>query len=118
MAKIRFENSSSGSPPPPNGEEKRGAARHRVLRQGKILLEGQSIYCAVRDLSSDGAKLQVGDVELPEKFDLAIIGHPRRLRADVVWRSGEYAGVTFQPSLSSAEVEAVRPVPRITPRGR
>ena len=104
-------------PTSPDDEEKREAPRHGVLRQGKILVGGRTIYCAVRDFSSSGAKLQVG-VQLPRVFDLIVVGHEGRLRAELKWKDGEYVGVAFQQPLSKAQVEAVRPRQRLIPRGR
>jgi hypothetical protein len=99
-------------------EEKRGTARHGVLRQGQISFDDRTIYCAVRDFSASGARLQVG-VELPESFDLMVDGRDERLRAELKWRRGEHVGVAFQqPPLSVAEVEEVRPRQRLRPRRR
>jgi hypothetical protein len=97
-------------------EEKRGTARHGVLRQGQISFDGRTIYCAVRDFSATGARLQVG-VELPASFDLVVDGRDERLRAELKWHRGEYVGVAFQqPPLSTIEVEEVKPRQRLKPR--
>ena len=98
-------------------KEKRKTPRHGVLRQGTISFDGRTIYCAVRDFSVTGARLQVG-VELPEVFDLSVVGHDGDLRAERKWRRGEYVGVAFQEQLRAEDVEAVRPRPRLTPRRR
>jgi hypothetical protein len=98
--------------------EKRGTARHGVLRQGQISFDGRIVYCAVRDFSIHGARLQVG-VDLPASFDLSVDGRDERLRAELKWRRGEYVGVAFQqPPLSTAEVEEVKPRQRLTPKRR
>ena len=106
---------SKARPTSPDDEEKRETTRHGVLRQGKILVEGWTIYCAVRDFSSSGAKLQVG-VRLPQVFDLILVGHEGRLRAELKWKDGEYVGVAFQQPLSTAQVEAVRTRQRLISR--
>ena len=98
--------------------EKRETARHGVLRQGQISFDGHTIYCAVRDFSARGARLQVG-VDLPPSFDLTVEGRDDRLRAEIKWRDGEYVGVAFQqPPLSTDEVDEVRPRQRLVPRRR
>jgi hypothetical protein len=102
-------------PAPPDGEEKRGTTRHGVLRQGQISFDGRTVYCAVRDFSASGARLQVG-VELPGSFELIVSGHEVPLHAEFKWRRGEYVGVAFQKPLKAEEVEAVRPRARLTPR--
>jgi len=101
-----------------DGDDKRKSLRHGVLRQGQISFDGRTIYCAVRDFSALGARLQVG-VDLPASFDLLVDGRDERLRAELKWRDGEYAGVAFQqPPLSAAEIEEVRPRLRLRPRRR
>jgi PilZ domain len=101
----------------PDRKEKRGTARHGVLRQGKISFDGRTVYCAVRDFSAIGAKLQVG-VDVPEIFNLAVVGHDGDLRAECKWRKGEYVGVVFQEQLDSNEVEAVKRRYRLAPQTR
>ena len=101
----------------PDGADKRENVRHGVLRQGRILFDGRTVYCAVRDFSSSGAKLQVG-VPVPDSFELMVAGRQDRLRAELKWRDGDFVGVAFQQALSTDEVEAVRPRQRLIPRGR
>ena len=102
----------------PAKDEKRATNRYGVLRQGQISFDGNTIYCAVRDFSATGARLQVG-VDLPPSFDLVVDGRDEQLRAEVKWRRGQYAGVSFQqPPLSTAEVEEVKPRQRLTPKRR
>jgi hypothetical protein len=109
-------NKAQVRPAPVPNEEKRGTARHGVLRQGQISFDGHIVYCAVRDFSATGARLQVG-VDLPPSFDLVVDGRKEHLRAELKWRRGQYAGVSFQqPPLSTAEVEEVKPRQRLTPR--
>ena len=101
----------------PDRKEKRGTTRHGVLRQGKISFDGRTVYCAVRDFSAVGAKLQVG-VDVPEIFNLTVIGHDGDLRAERKWRKGEYVGVVFQEQLDSKDVEAVKRRYRLSPQAR
>jgi PilZ domain len=98
--------------------EKREATRYSVLRQGKILLEDRTIYCAIHDLSTTGARLHVGDAKVPDWFELIIMGEQQRLFAEVKWAHGEFRGVTFSIPLSPAAVSAARATPRIRSRGK
>lgn len=76
--------------------EDRQEERRRVLLQGKILVGRAVVWCAVRDLSPGGAKLEIGgDVELPAEFDLVIGLKEQILRARLRWRSGAFAGVSL-----------------------
>lgn len=76
--------------------EDRQEERRRVLLQGKILLGRAVVYCALRDLSPGGAKLEIGeDVELPPSFDIVIGAKEQILRARLRWRSGAFAGVSL-----------------------
>jgi hypothetical protein len=119
LGKLPMVNKDQGpkARPTPDREDQRGTARHGVLRQGKISFDGRTVYCAVRDFSVNGARLQVG-VELPEIFNLAVAGHEGDLRAEFKWRKGEDVGVVFQEQLKTEEVEAIRPRPRLMPRRR
>ncbi len=101
-----------------SAEQNREAKRYSVLRQGKILLRGKSIYCAIHDLSTNGAKLDVGDVTLPERFELLVSGQDQPLFAEVRWAHGGFAGVSFFEPLSPAEVHAARVRDRLKPKGR
>jgi hypothetical protein len=112
---VDDDHGSKVRPTSPDDEEKRESARYGVLRQGKILVDGRTIYCAVRDFSTTGAKLEVG-VQLPPAFDLIVVGHEGRLRAELKWKNGDYVGVAFQPPLSTAEVERVRRRQRLPER--
>lgn len=91
----------SKSPPRPvpgfGSAEDRQEERRRVLLQGKILVGRAVVYCAVRDLSPSGARLEIGgDVELPAEFDLVIGAKEQILRARLRWRTGAFAGVSLR----------------------
>ncbi|MGO4572387.1 PilZ domain-containing protein [Microvirga sp. 2TAF3] len=76
----------------------RSARRLRVLQQAKIVFDTETmIHCVVRDLSTGGAKIEIRQhVPLPETFDLFICAHDLRVhRAQLRWRKGEFAGVSF-----------------------
>ena len=91
---------------PPRGDQ-REATRHGVLRQGEIKVGKQTIYCAIRNLSMRGAKLEVG-VQLPKEFQLFIDGVQAGLLVDLKWQKGEHAGITFKEPLSTADINAAR----------
>lgn len=79
--------------------DKRRAARHRVLKGGKISFHhlGTSTDCTVRNLSDTGACLIVtSQIGIPNEFDLLIeSGHAVR-PCRVAWRSGNKIGVSFR----------------------
>ena len=87
--------------------DQRKATRHAVLRQGRIKVGAHTIYCAIRDLSVRGAKLEVG-VKLPKEFHLYIDGVQAALLAEPRWQQGEHAGITFKEPLSTADIDAAR----------
>ncbi|HEX8165667.1 MAG TPA: PilZ domain-containing protein [Beijerinckiaceae bacterium] len=76
--------------------EDRKEERRRVLLQGKILVGREVVWCAVRDVSNGGARLEVGeDVRLPQEFDLVIGAKEQIVRARLRWREGTFAGVSL-----------------------
>src|SRR5688500_17160737 len=91
----------------PSEADKREASRYAVLRQGKIVVGDNTIFCAIYDLSLTGAKLQVG-VKLPKNFELIIDGIGGGIPVELKWQNAEYAGVAFQETLSTADINAAR----------
>jgi hypothetical protein len=82
-----------------DGADRRHVRRDRVLSQAKILLGVEQIYCAVHDLSAVGAKPEVwSGARLPAHFDLLLVEKQVKLRAQLRWRKGEFAGVSFGPA--------------------
>jgi PilZ domain len=76
--------------------ETRTAFRHRVLKAATIEFGGDPIDCAIRDLSTTGAALEVSSqTGIPAKFTLVIPGDALRLPCAVVWRSQYRIGVHF-----------------------
>lgn len=76
--------------------------RHRVLQQARVLLDSKTlVFCVVRDVSRDGAKIRLArPVALPDTFELLIAAHDLRLHhVQLRWQRGEFAGVTFLHSL-------------------
>jgi PilZ domain len=75
-------------------EEQRIAARHRVLKGGRIHFGGGSIDCTIRNISETGAALEVtSPLGIPTEFTLFADGALRPCR--VVWRKEKRIGVTF-----------------------
>lgn len=71
--------------------------RTRVLRTGRILLEGGgTLDCVIRDISENGARLKLADAApTPERFELLFVtmgtAHPVERR----WQKGVDLGVQF-----------------------
>jgi hypothetical protein len=88
----------------PDGQDKRNAPRYRVLGHAQILGRNGAVNCVIRDLSDTGAKLGVAaSAKLPAEFDLWLVQRKVKLRARLMWRRGEFAGVAFctaQPALA------------------
>ena len=77
--------------------ERRQNERRRSLLSGRIVFnERRSVIdCLVRNLSSDGACLQVqAAVGIPTEFDLEISGEPTR-PVRQIWQSENRVGVEF-----------------------
>jgi diguanylate cyclase (GGDEF)-like protein len=85
--------------------ERRKALRTRAFRGGKILLTGKRsvIDCTVRNLSPEGACLQVENVVgIPEMFDLAIDGETASRACQLAWESKSRIGVAFRTHAAEA----------------
>jgi hypothetical protein len=55
--------------------------------------------CGIRDLTDDGAGLRLnGTTLLPIDFKLSFDGVRHVFDCRLVWRSGDFAGLAFQPS--------------------
>jgi hypothetical protein len=62
--------------------EKRGTQRQPILKAGTISFDGSEIDCLVRNMSGEGANLEVeSQIGIPNSFDLVIDSSPvsRRL---------------------------------------
>ncbi len=83
---------------PANTPDRRTGRRQRVLKAAKITLGGAAVIdCTVRNLSDEGACLQVvSPVGIPEMFELLIgYGSIDKRYCQVMWRSRNQIGVTF-----------------------
>jgi diguanylate cyclase (GGDEF)-like protein len=85
-------------------EERRKHQRFRVLRAGKIVLnkKGSVLDCRVRNLSDEGACLDVSSVVgIPDTFGLLIDGESAHRDCSRVWQSENRIGVRFALSGAS-----------------
>lgn len=77
--------------------EKRTAQRHRVYKHGTLAFhDGGTVDCTVRNVSSDGARIDVASpVGLPPSFTLVIETDQFMRRCHPVWGSDISIGVAF-----------------------
>jgi len=76
--------------------EKRAVPRHRVLKGGTLAFSGGGVNCTVRNISSNGARVDISSpVGLPEAFTLVIETDHFIRRCHAVWSSELRIGVAF-----------------------
>ena len=78
--------------------EKRAEQRHRVLKGGTVHFNKgySSLECVIRDLSANGARIQMGEtLGVPSRFTLSISGEDTRIEASVRWRNERYIGLNL-----------------------
>jgi hypothetical protein len=76
---------------------RRDQARRTVLKGARIVFNDRksTIDCRVRDLSADGARLDLPTPQLlPHTFELQVAGSPPH-RCGVRWAQGTRVGVCF-----------------------
>ncbi|MCB8820521.1 PilZ domain-containing protein [Microvirga rosea] len=79
--------------------EQRRSRRIRVRQPAKIVLDHDTmIHCEVHNISTGGAKLDLGPIgPLPETFTIYIAGYSMMIHeARVRWRKGNYVGISFE----------------------
>lgn len=77
-------------------DEKRAAPRFKVLKGGTVAIEGGSIPCTVRNMSSSGVAVDFAQaVDLPETFTLVIERDQFARRCRPVWRHERRVGMAF-----------------------
>lgn len=77
--------------------EKRSEPRQRVFKGGVISFDGTGVDCTVRNLSSNGAALDVVNVvQLPPSFKLMIETENLLRECRLVWNAGRRVGVAFE----------------------
>jgi hypothetical protein len=78
--------------------EHRQTPRRSTLKGGRIVFNsGRSTFdCTVRNLSRQGAKLQVGSsLGIPDAFDL-LLPNTHKQPCRVIWRKAKEVGVEFE----------------------
>jgi len=76
--------------------EKRAAPRFKVLKGGVVSLDGGSIPCTVRNMSSTGAAVDFAQaVDLPPTFTLLIERDRFARRCRPVWSDERRVGMAF-----------------------
>lgn len=77
-------------------EEQRATARERAFRPGTIQLGERSISCIVRNVSNEGAALDVVSPDgIPDNFVLVLTLDGVRHSCRVIWRQDMRIGVVF-----------------------
>jgi predicted DNA binding CopG/RHH family protein len=79
-------------------EERRLNTRRQTALTGRIIIDKRAatIECMVRDLSDDGAKIDVREMaHLPYEFKLEISDVNFSVRTRVAWASGKSYGLVF-----------------------
>lgn len=79
-------------------DDDRSEPRQKVHQQGMVVYAGQEqgVACEIRDLTSAGAKLCLGDnVTVPSCFDLTILPENTVKTAQVCWRDDRELGIQF-----------------------
>jgi hypothetical protein len=75
---------------------KREVRRSRNIRARLMHPGSADRYCAVSDISSNGAKLIVeGDGTIPARFELAFSDGGTRCLCELIWWHGKSAGIKF-----------------------
>lgn len=85
--------------------------RTRTLFGGKIVLNNKSsvINCTVRNLSREGACLQVENtMGVPSHFDLQVAGEASSRACQLVWQTGDRVGVLFTERARARPPQGVR----------
>lgn len=93
-----------GSAPPP--AERRPKRRNRVLLGGIISFAdgAHSFNCSIRDITDTGARIAIGDQNVPFSFYLINIRDRLVHDAQVIWNSGVEIGVAFNKTIPIDEI--------------
>ena len=85
-------------------QEQRQSARNNSFVGGQIMAgdEKSGLFYLVRDISDQGAKLEISDVaSVPDVFALRVNGKEGLFRARVIWRRTNDLGVVFEAPQSA-----------------
>jgi PilZ domain len=85
-------------------DQRRVAKRMRVLKSAKLVLDDmRAIDCAVRDISTTGAKVLIGSSNnLPDKFRLFMVADGTIRDVEIAWKRHDMVGVNFTSEAKSA----------------
>ena len=76
--------------------EKRATQRYRVFKGGTITFEGSGLPCTVRNMSANGAAIDLEDhATLQQSFTLSISRDNFTRNCRAVWRSDKRVGLAF-----------------------
>ena len=81
------------------GSERRHRSRARSLLSGRLFLadKGSTADCVVRNLSDEGARVRVSAaIRVTQEVGLLMIRDGVYFDAELAWRSGDEAGLTFK----------------------
>lgn len=77
--------------------ERRRHQRRRVLKKASIQFDASTIDCAIRNMSSAGALLDVeSPLGIPREFTLVISADALRIPCRIAWAKERRLGVVFQ----------------------
>ena len=78
--------------------ERRSIGRTRIVKGALLFFTGQAGVrsCAVRDITSIGAGIRIHDLPaVPLNFELSFDNFHTIRRCRLIWRDGDFIGVTF-----------------------
>jgi hypothetical protein len=76
--------------------EKRAVPRHRVFKHGTLTFYGGSVDCTVRNISQNGAGVDIASpIGLPKTFTLVIESDRLLRRCHAVWNLEKRIGIAF-----------------------
>jgi len=76
--------------------ERRAVGRHKVLKGATISFDGNGVACIVRNLSTNGATLELANsISLPSSFTLEIKADQFIRRCRRIWSRDKRVGVAF-----------------------
>lgn len=86
-----------GTDAPQATPQRRAAARQRVFKGARVMLDDRStLSCTLKDLSDTGAKIRIDNVAgLPPTFRLHFVQENLVREVQVVWKTQNTLGVTF-----------------------
>jgi hypothetical protein len=77
--------------------EARKASRSRVMDMALIRFGEMSVGCVIRNLTDEGAALDVGpQSDIPNQFALIVMAKKKIYSCNIVWRKNHRIGVSFR----------------------